>query len=175
MADVDARAIALTITGGLVAAVALGALFVLGGNPTTAPPPLPGGAPGAGVPADIDPTPRAIVGVVEATSPGTPAPVGSRCAFSVDVVPNPSLGYWCHADVSCNSQLLYGGQNAGYFPCRLEPRPSRDLVGSDSETSANDSDPAFEIDTRRGLMTLRDDARGARGAYELRARVLSIR
>jgi hypothetical protein len=168
--------VGLAITGGLVAAVGLGALFVFGGNPVATPVSLgPGGPNAPGIPADVDPAPRVVTVIVELTTAGAPIAAGNQCAFAIEPTPHPSLGYWCHTTIDCGGRVLYGGGEAGYFPCRLEPRPRVDLVGSDAETSTRDSDAAFEIDTRTGVMTLRDDARGRFGAYELRARVLSVR
>ncbi|MBW2465147.1 MAG: hypothetical protein JRH11_26090 [Deltaproteobacteria bacterium] len=44
----------------------------------------------------------------------------------------------------------------------------------DGETTAIDTDGAFRLDTAQGHLHIRDDARGALGAFDIEARVTQI-
>ncbi len=101
-------------------------------------------------------------------------PAGSTCAFPVTRHDRPDGTFWCRAEVRCAGQLLYGGGTAGYFDCTLYEQPQRHVVGQDTNTTSGDRDAAFRLDTLRAEIEIRDDARGALGAFVVRGTVTSV-
>ncbi len=102
--------------------------------------------------------------------------VGATCTFDVERHSRAEPpGFWCRAQISCGGVLLYGGPNAGYFPCQLYEEPRRDVVGREDMTTAMDSDAAMSLDTRQGSLVVRDDASGPYGTYSVEARVTEVR
>ncbi len=99
---------------------------------------------------------------------------GARCEFLVQKKPLDNGTFYCNAQVMCASKLVYGGPNAGYFICALYEVPRRDVVGTDPATTRQDHDPAMHLDTQAGVLRVWDDERGALGAFELEADVLSV-
>lgn len=118
-------------------------------------------------------TPRMVTATVSAVTGSRPVPEGAICSFAVERHAQAN-GYWCRSQVVCAGQLLYGGANSGYFNCTLHESPRRDVVGADTDTTATDTDAAFEIDTQRGFLRVRDDAAGIHGAFSVEARVTQV-
>jgi hypothetical protein len=143
------------------------------GQPQLPPPPgqpqLPAPPRPAGVPVQIDATVTSVTGAAPVAS-------GATCQFNVEqhAAPNLPQGYWCRAQIVCGGRLLYGGPNSGYFPCTLRRSPAS-VVGSDTETTASDTDAAMAIDTTQQTLTVRDDAASPNGVYTLEARVDGVR
>lgn len=136
-------------------------------GPQLPPPPVPSGP--------VDPSPRQVSAVVStATGPVGVAP-GTECRFPVLRVPRDDGTFWCRAQVTCGSVLLYGEGTAGYFNCQLWETPRRDVVGRDVDTTSGDRDPSFDLDTRAGTLRIADDASGRLGAFALEARIIYVR
>ena len=100
---------------------------------------------------------------------------GTQCSFDVTREDRPDGTFWCNAQVRCGTTLLYGGAGAGYFDCTLYEQPERHVLGEDPNTSATDRDAAMRIDTLSGELTVRDDASGPLGQFEVVARIDSVR
>lgn len=152
-------------------------------SPPPAPPPTPPPAPALPPPPappapPIVPTPRPPPRIVRATvvevEGSVRTPVGALCAFTVDPRERPDLAPWCNAQIVCDGQLLYGGPEAGYFPCELSELPRRDVSGRDEGTTRDDGDAAMALDTRAGTLEIRDDETGALGRFRVTARVDSV-
>lgn len=130
-------------------------------NPALPPPPLPAFRP------------LGVSARVESVTGSRPVAPGATCSFDVErhALEQPGT-YWCRAQMQCGGVLLYGGGQSGYFPCTLlEPRG---VFGEDVQTTAEDTDASMQLDTRTGVLTLRDDATGPHGAFDLRARIESV-
>lgn len=140
-------------------------------SPSPSPLPSPRPPPPPGTPSE---PPRQITATVEEAEGLVGIAAGTECRFPVTREPRPDGTFWCNAQVSCGSQLLYGGPNAGYFDCTLYEGSERHVVGEDANTTAVDQDAAMRLDTLRHELTVRDDARGRLGAFTLRARVTAI-
>lgn len=150
--------------------------------PPTQPPPtqpgrpiVPGAPPGGPTlppPPSVPTAPRIVNATVTAIDGSTPVNVGATCNFNVRRQPRPDLpiGYWCNAQVVCGGKLLYGGPNSGYFPCTVGDSPPS-VVGSDTMTTAEDTDASIDLNTTAGTLTIRDDANGVHGTYTLTARI----
>ena len=135
------------------------------------PGPAPGG-PQMPPPPSVPTAPRIVNGTVTTVDGSSPVAVGATCNFNVRRQPRPDLpvGYWCNAQIVCGGTLLYGGPNAGYFPCTVGDSPPS-VVGSDPETTASDTDASMELNTTAGTLSISDDATGVHGAYTLTARI----
>jgi hypothetical protein len=124
------------------------------------------------------PAPPPITRVVEfevtSVSAGGPLARGARCRFPVDRLPRPDGTYHCQARVECDGQLLYGGQENGFFECTMPDEPAGRLVGEDYGTTASDTDAAFAVDSDSQTLTIRDDDQGAHGTFSLEGRVLVV-
>jgi hypothetical protein len=100
---------------------------------------------------------------------------GQTCIFDVEHVPRPSgNGFWCHARVACGGAVLYGSERNGFFDCRFATSPPA-VRGVDGLTSSEDTDPTFSIDTSERQLRIADDARGALGAFVVRATIRQVR
>jgi hypothetical protein len=99
---------------------------------------------------------------------------GAKCEFLVEKRPLKNGTFYCNAQITCGSKLLYGGQERGYFTCALYDLPRRDIVGSDPTTSASDHDAALHLDTQAGVLRVWDDEQGPNGKFEVEADVLSV-
>ena len=99
--------------------------------------------------------------------------VGDKCELLIERHTRKGQSYYCKAQVVCGGRLAYGGQDRGYFPCIFSVE-HQDVVGSDPSTTRDDHDPAFQIDTRAGVMRVWDDASGEQGTFSLEAEVLSV-
>ena len=119
--------------------------------------------------------PRSVAATVTEVTGASPVPVGANCAFNVETDANPAApnGYWCRTQIVCGGRLLYGGPNAGFFPCTMTESPPT-IVGRDDDTTNTDSDAAMELDTGQSRLTVRDDASSANGAYSIVARIDTI-
>jgi hypothetical protein len=122
----------------------------------------------------VDLSPREVQAEVTAVTGSAPVAVGTQCRFVVDGRDRSEGGYWCNAQIVCDGRLLYGGPQAGFFPCDLSD-PSRHVSGGDAMTTSEDTDASMQIDTARGSLTIRDDANGSYGAYSLTAQIHSVR
>ncbi len=169
---------------GLCGATGVGVYLVMrsGGMEAGAPAPFPAtpapGTPG-GKPDDVpgggpaSPLPRLrVAATVTAARGGLPVTPGAPCLF--DVQPPDATSTMCRTQVVCGGQLLYGGENAGYFPCAIGAGSPPSITGQDAATTAEDRDAAMTLDTGRRLLTVVDDARGPFGAFEVEARVDSV-
>jgi len=144
--------------------------------PTPLPPPTPIPPPGPGPQLPAPPeSPRIVTAVVTSVTGTAPVPEGATCGFSVERAPNGG-GYWCKTQIVCAGRPLYGnGPQNGFFDCTLHQQPRRDIVGSDTQTTARDTDASMEIDTQANTLRIRDDASGPHGAYTLDARITDVR
>lgn len=142
--------------------------------PPTSPPvvgpatPVVPGVPGAG--GDL----RRVRATVSESSGLADVPVGSSCVADVTRHDREDGTFWCNAQITCGSRLVYGGPDAGYFQCVLYEGARRDVVGSDAMTSSEDQDPAMSLNTVGGTLEIRDDATGRGGEMRLLARVDAI-
>lgn len=138
-----------------------------GSGPQLPPPPVPAGP--------SDPSPRQIAAVVSTVTGSSGVTVGTECRFPVLRVPRDDGTFWCRAQATCGSVLLYGAGTGGYFNCQLWDTPRRDVVGRDVDTTSGDQDPSFDLDTRAGTMRIADDPSGRLGAFTIDARVIYVR
>jgi hypothetical protein len=152
-----------------------------GFDPASGKPPF--GAPGAGPagPQAPVPVPRLrVAATVRSVRGGAgrdrrgdfPLASGATCLF--DVQPPDATTSMCRAQVVCGGQLLFGGENAGYFPCTVAAGAPPSISGRDDATTGTDHDAAMTLDTGRGLLTVEDDERGPYGAFTLEARIDSV-
>jgi hypothetical protein len=91
---------------------------------------------------------------------------GATCAFTQMNVG----GVRCRWEVTCNGVALYGvdGEH-GFAPCSDPSWPGGTAV-VDSAMTGEDGDPAITIHDDR--ITVRDDARGSFGAFEVTATIV---
>ena len=101
--------------------------------------------------------------------------IGSTCEFNVARIDRPDRTFWCNAQITCAGQLLYGGQNAGYFDCTLYDSPERHVVGEDPMSSRQDRDAAMRLNTLANELTIHDDQSGPLGRYRVRATITETR
>jgi hypothetical protein len=169
--------------------VAVGPVGAPSPVPVGAPSPVPVGAP-APVPVAPDPAappplppplppsaeaPRLVRATVSAVEGAIAIAPGASCGFGVDRRDRADGTYLCNAQIVCGGQLIYGGSEAGYFPCTLhEPPPRRDVVGGDPSTTSIDRDAALTIDTTTSTLEVWDDERGALGRFRVSARVDAV-
>jgi hypothetical protein len=127
-------------------------------------------------PGPTDRTPRMIVATVTSVTGNPGVAPGNVCSFAVEHHEQPARpeGYWCRAHVMCGLTLIYGGGEAGYFPCTLTDSP-RGVTGADGDTTATDRDGSLELDTRSGRLVVRDDASGHLGAFSVEGTINSVR
>lgn len=111
-----------------------------------APAPIPGAA--------VDRTGR----VVEVTGPA-PHPVGAACTLRVFAVS--SGRYDCMIRLACDGRPLYGddARNDGYNDC-IQDAAGRPVRASDPHPSADDTDPAIELDVAGGTARVSDATNG---------------
>jgi len=101
--------------------------------------------------------------------------VGHQCAFNVERHAHPTQGYWCRAQIVCGGALIYGGANAGYFPCQWDTHGPGSIVGADLQTTIQDTDAAMGINSTTGTLLVQDDASGRFGEFRVQARLTGIR
>lgn len=138
--------------------------------------PQPGPGPALPPPPSMGANPRMVTATVTSVTGSSPVAIGATCGFNVErhTQPDPP-GFWCRAQIICGGQLLYGGANAGFFPCQLFEQPRRDVVGEDAMMTSSDTDAAMRLDTRAGTLSIRDDNTGPHGQYTLEARINTVR
>lgn len=102
--------------------------------------------------------------------------VGDPCAFTIEYPErsNAPGQRWCHTAVRCGAVTLYGGGTGGYFPCTFSQSPPA-VRGTDTETTSEDRDPAFTIDTAAGTLRVRDDSTGDYGVFQVDAAITLTR
>jgi hypothetical protein len=143
-------------------------------TPPTTPPvvgpatPLVPGTPTAGT--DL----RRVRATVTESTGVADVPVGSPCTADVTRHDRTDGTFWCNAQVTCGTRLVYGGAEAGFFQCMLYEGTRRDVVGTDGATTAEDRDPAMSLNTVGGTLEVWDDASGTLGGGRLRARVDAV-
>lgn len=93
--------------------------------------------------------------------------VSSTCRFAIEQVPTEGE-LRCRTQIVCDSILVYGGPQAGYFPCRSDAA-RHSVSGSDTQTTAQDRDAAMSVDTDARTLRVEDDASGPNGAFVLTA------
>ncbi len=135
------------------------------------PGPAPGG-PSMPPPPSVPTAPRIVTATVTAVDGSAPVSNGATCNFNVRRQPRQDMpnGYWCNTQIVCAGKLLYGGPNAGFFPCTVGDSPPS-VVGSDTMTTEQDTDAAMDLNTPGGTLTIRDDATGTHGQYSVTARI----
>jgi len=140
--------------------------------PALPPPPMPPAPSGSPAPSG-DVAPRLVRATITESSVPTVVPVGALCEFDVERSDSPDGSFACRAQVVCGGRLLFGGPEAGYFPCTLYEGPPRHVVGSDPNTTGTDGDAAMRLDTH-GTLEVWDDASGANGELRVAARVDAV-
>lgn len=125
------------------------------------------------MPPSVEP-PRIVRATVTAVEGSVGVDIGATCGFSVERRDRPDGTFWCNAQIVCGGRLLYGGPDAGYFPCTLHQQPRRDVEGSDPQTRSQDTDGAMSIDTRSGSLEIWDDETSALGRFRVVAQVESV-
>lgn len=95
--------------------------------------------------------------------------VNGTCRFEVETQTGADRLH-CRTQVFCDSQLVYGGPTAGYFPCQADA-VRRSVRGVDGDTTSSDRDGAMTIDTDARTLVVRDDATGALGEFTLTATI----
>jgi len=141
--------------------------------PISAPPspPLPPGTSDA----PDDRAPRAVRATITTVTGSPGVSVGQTCEFNVERRDREDgSGFWCNAQIVCAGHLLYGGPTAGFFPCALFTAPTRGVVGSDPNTTAQDGDAAMSIDSQAGTLEIWDDAQGPNGEHRVVAHIDAI-
>lgn len=92
---------------------------------------------------------------------------GDECVIGVWRVraDHPTGGSWCRTQLACGGELLYGGDESGYFECANEG------IGRDAETTEVDGDPSLDLRVPDGALVITDDVHGARGAFRIEASI----
>lgn len=103
-----------------------------------------------------------VLTVVSAT--GGVANAGEVCTFSEATVVATSGGHDVRWNVTCGTTIVYGAGNGGYGRSTDAAWPPG-TIAYDLETSATDTDPAFEWTSTS--VRLHDDASGSLGAFDL--------
>lgn len=140
--------------------------------PPTIPPVIPPAPLGTLAPPS-DTLPRLVRATVTSVEGSAGITVGASCEFNVERRDQADGSFACNAQIVCGGRLLYGGPEAGYFPCTLYQGPPRHVVGSDLNTTSADNDGAMSLDTHDAL-EIWDDASGPNGEFRIRAHVDSV-
>ncbi len=143
-----------------------------GPPPAPQPAPVPPGPPPTSPPLPPPPTvqpPFTLEATVTEVTGSLAGRVQSRCRLAIEEVSSIE-GMRCRTQIVCDSILVYGGPQAGYFPCTLDA-PRRSVSGSDTQTTGDDGDAAMTIDTASGSLRISDDASSRNGAFTLVARL----
>lgn len=92
---------------------------------------------------------------------------GDECVIGVWRVrtDHPTGGTWCRTQLACGGELLYGGDESGYFECANEG------IGRDAQTTEVDGDPSLDLRVPDGALVIADDVHGARGAFRVEASI----
>jgi hypothetical protein len=146
--------------------------------PTPPPPPPTTGTPLVGPATPVGPTggsdPRHVRATLTEVTGLSDLAAGGSCTAEITRQDLDDGTFWCNAQITCGGRSLYGGPQAGFFHCVLYEGTRRDVVGSDTQTTADDQDPAMTLDTIHGTLEIRDDASGANGAIRVLAHVDAI-
>jgi hypothetical protein len=130
-----------------------------------------GGGDDAGVSGDVFSTRLGGVPVVRARVERVDGAIdvrpGDECVIGVWRVrtDHPTGGSWCRTQLACGGELLYGGDESGYFECASEG------IGRDAETTEVDGDPSLDLRVPDGALVIADDVHGARGAFRIEASI----
>ncbi|MBN8612168.1 MAG: hypothetical protein J0L92_16355 [Deltaproteobacteria bacterium] len=138
--------------------------------PTT--PPIVGPATTVGSGGGTDP--RHVRATVTEVTGLADVAVGASCTAEVTRRDLEDGTFWCNAQITCGGRSVYGGPEAGFFHCVLYEGTRRDVVGSDSDTTEADQDPAMSLNTVGGTLEIHDDATGRNGAMRILAQVDAI-
>lgn len=98
---------------------------------------------------------HAVTATVRSVTGQAPVPAGAACAFRVSRRPPERGVEWCQTQIVCGGVTLYGSDSRGYFRCAFTDAPPA-VSGRDGQTSASDRDPAMQMDTRAGTLSLWD-------------------
>ena len=98
---------------------------------------------------------HAITATVRSVTGQAPVTVGAACSFQVSRRPPERGVEWCQTQIVCGGVTLYGSDSRGYFRCAFTDAPPA-VSGRDDQTSASDHDPAMQMDTRAGTLSLWD-------------------
>ncbi len=97
--------------------------------------------------------PRLFSASVEEALGDTPVSAGTRCDVLVAATDIDMLD--CRVTITCNDEILYGGDNQGYLPCDVldgEPTTGEDLSGVE-----DDGDPMLDMDLPSGHLIVTND------------------
>jgi len=97
--------------------------------------------------------PRVFAAHVDEALGDAPIPAGSACDVLVASTDIDMLD--CRVTVTCNAELVYGGEGQGYLPCRVvdgEPTTGEDLSGTE-----DDGDPMLDLDLPRRRIVITND------------------
>jgi len=122
----------------------------------------------------FDREPRQVRAEVTRVTGSSGVRPGDKCDFLIERRLRDNEALWCNAQVVCGGRLIYGGPNAGFFPCRLEEGERRDVIGSEPSPTGKDGDGAIHINTAEGVMRVWDDASGGFGEFLVEAEILSV-
>lgn len=84
------------------------------------------------------------------------------------VVEPPNANQRCRTQITCDTVLVYGGPQAGYFACRFDVGRGA-VSGVDDQMTQADGDSAMSVDTDARRLQVRDDAGGPLGEFAIEA------
>lgn len=113
----------------------------------------------------------AVTATVRAVTGQAPVAAGAACSFRVSRRPPEQGVEWCQTQIVCGDVRLYGSDSGGYFRCAFTESPLA-VSGGDDRTSASDRDPAMQMDTRAGTLSVWDQTR--RGSYRVEMLVTRV-
>lgn len=96
-------------------------------------------------------------GTVTSTDGAAPVPMGAVC--TADISPAKSGKANCRIRVRCSGKLLYGDGQSGYNVCESQNGQLARI--NDGSSTAEDGDPAMEMDLSENAVVLRDDGGGS--------------
>jgi hypothetical protein len=97
--------------------------------------------------------PRLFSASVEEAVGDAPVAAGTRCDVLVAATEIDMLD--CRVTITCNDEILYGGEDQGYLPCRVlegEPTTGEDLSGLE-----DDGDPMLDMNLPNGRIVVTND------------------
>ncbi len=97
--------------------------------------------------------PRLFSASVQEALGDAPVPVGTRCDVLVVATEIEMLD--CRVTVTCDNELLYGGEDQGYLPCRIEG--GEPVEGEDLSGVEDDGDPMLDLNLREGRIVITND------------------
>lgn len=109
--------------------------------------------------------PRELRGIIRSIQPSLGSvTAGQICSATLSARVADKGQVLCNARIECSGQLMYGGSDAGHFPCALAGSHVR---GSDAQTSSADQDPAITLDTESNSLHIWDDQAGYFGRFDM--------